>query len=274
MPDHICSQTHFPKLADRGAALLQLPERAEQLVGLLWRGGPDAAGLTPCRHSSWNTPGLSVLTFFNLICIRPSLGPNRFGGRRAWKGGCGPKKNNSIRMAHHPLSALNICIHAVKDQIGIWHCASITTVKAHLVSHYCHQDFLEIKSWNHLACKQCVVILSYQRHQGAFVCMHTWVCLCIFACAQRFSEAPYVSVQIQIVLVCLCVRAVANHFIHLLLFGSSWLAANFIPCRLIKNVISYRVGLFLFIQRAPTVAILFNLHDVFQKQSGEIPLQF
>lgn len=56
------------------------------------------------------------------------------------------KKNNSIRMAHHPHSASNICIHAVKDQIGIWHYASITTVIAHLLSHYCHQDFLEIKS--------------------------------------------------------------------------------------------------------------------------------
>lgn len=106
VPNHTCMHPPSPKLARRGAALLQLPERAEQLVGLLWWVGPDAAGLTPCRHSSWNTPGLSVLTFFNLICIRPSLGPNRFGGRKAWQGGCGPIKkqtnNNSIRLANHP----------------------------------------------------------------------------------------------------------------------------------------------------------------------------
>lgn len=38
-------------------------------------------------------------------------------------------------------------------------------------------------------------------------------------------------------------------------------------------MISYRAGLFLFIQGAPTVAFPFNLQDAFQKQSGEIPLQ-
>lgn len=38
-------------------------------------------------------------------------------------------------------------------------------------------------------------------------------------------------------------------------------------------MISYRAGLFLFIQRAPTVAFPFNLQDVFQRQSDEIPLQ-
>lgn len=42
---------------------------------------------------------------------------------------------------------------------------------------------------------------------------------------------------------------------------------------MIKNAISYRAGLFLFIQRTPTVAFPFNLQDVFQKQSDEIPLQ-
>lgn len=86
-----CVHTHTPKWASRGAALLRLPETAEQLVGLLWREGPDAVGLTPCRHSSWNTPGLSVQTFFNLICIRPSLDPKRLRGG-GWQRGCGQKK--------------------------------------------------------------------------------------------------------------------------------------------------------------------------------------
>ncbi len=86
--------THTPKWASRGAALLRLPERVEQLVGLLCRGGPDAAGLTPRRHSSWNTPGLSVQTFFNLICIRPSLDQNMLRGG-GWQRGCGQKKTTA-----------------------------------------------------------------------------------------------------------------------------------------------------------------------------------
>lgn len=58
-----CVHIHTPKWASGGAALLQLPERAQQLVGLLWRGGPDAAGSTPCHHSSWKHTRIICVDF-------------------------------------------------------------------------------------------------------------------------------------------------------------------------------------------------------------------
>ncbi len=96
---------------------------------------------------------------------------------------------------------------------------------------------------------------------------------CAWVCVYVFFETQHILTVFQFRFGYYEFVFVVNHFINLLLFGSSWLAANYISCRLIKNTISYRAGLFLFIQRTPTVALPFNLQDVFQKQSGEIPLQ-
>lgn len=173
--------THTPKWASRGAALLRLPERAEQLVGLLWRGGPDAAGLTPRRHSSWNTPGLSVQTFFNLICIRPSLDPNRFGGRMAK--GSWTKKTTAYGPVHHPLCTSNICIPADKEikitfVFGNW--AGVVKLSSPWLPWN-----KELKSFG-LHRKQCVVIVIYQSCLGVHGCASmyfskpniAWLCVC------------------------------------------------------------------------------------------------
>lgn len=76
-----CVHTHAHALLSGPVGLLLCfdSQRAWAACGLAVWGGPDAAGLTPRRRNSWNTPGLSVLTFFNLICIRASLGANMFG---------------------------------------------------------------------------------------------------------------------------------------------------------------------------------------------------